>query len=325
MKRKPSGTPFAPVCTGYFCAGPMDLQHTVDKAVSVEGTGLHSGRPSRITLNRAPADTGVVFSPGRSAQALIPATPEHVVDSHFATTLGVDGIRVQTVEHLMAAAGALGIDNLLVDVDGEEIPALDGSARPFVELLYSAGKIPLASPRRPMIIARPIHVSDGARWLRLIPAETFRVSYTLDVEHPVVGTQAVSLSCTEQVFVDELAPARTYGFLKDVGSMRKSGLARGGSLDNAVVVGRRSVLNGTLRYPDEFVRHKILDLIGDLWLLGRPIVGHVVARNAGHSLNHQLLRAIIREQPDVLASTAPAASLNGARRARRPLFRAVAR
>lgn len=290
----------------------MDLQLTIESAVSVEGVGLHSGRPSRVTMRQAAADAGVVFSTGG---ALIPATLDHVVDSRFATTVGVDGTRVQTVEHLMAAAAALGIDNLLVEVEGEEIPALDGSARPFVELLYTAGKARLAVPRRPLVITKPIHVGDGARWLRLLPADTFRISYTLDVEHPVVGTQAVSFACSEQVFVEELAPARTYGFLQDVGTMRKSGLARGGSLDNAVVVGRKSVLNGSLRYPDEFVRHKILDLIGDLGLLGRPTVGHVVARNAGHSLNHQLLHAIVQEQADLLTASPAVASLNGVHRA----------
>ncbi|MFQ5829615.1 MAG: UDP-3-O-acyl-N-acetylglucosamine deacetylase [Candidatus Methylomirabilia bacterium] len=303
----------------------MDHQLTIGKVVSVKGVGLHTGQPSRITLNQAAANTGIVFSGGASPRTLIPAIPEHVVDSRFATTVGVDGTRIRTVEHLMAAAAALGIDNLLVEVEGEEIPALDGSARPFVELLYTAGKAPLAALRRPLVITKPIHVGDGARWLRLLPADTFRISYTLDVEHPVVGTQAVSFACTEQVFVEELAAARTYGFLKDVGTLRKSGLARGGSLDNAVVVGRKSVLNGNLRYRDEFVRHKILDLIGDLWLLGRPIVGHVVARNAGHSLNHQLLRAIVQEQAQFLTPSPLVTPLNGARRAGTPLLGVVAR
>ena len=214
------------------------------------------------------------------------------MDSRFATTLGVNGTRVRTVEHLMAAAAALGIDNLLVEVEGEEIPAMDGSAEPFVSLLYAAGKATLVAPRRPLVITRPIRVGDDGRWLQILPSDDFRVSYTLDVDHPAVGMQAASFTCTERVFVEELAPARTYGFLKDVGTLRKNGLAKGGSLENAVVVGRRAVLNSSLRYRDEFVRHKILDLIGDLALLGRPVVGHVVARNAGHGLNHQLVGAI---------------------------------
>lgn len=277
----------------------MDPQHTIGKSVTVEGIGLHSGQHASVTLFPAPPDSGIIFETSEPHRTAIPAIPENVVDSHFATTLGVNGSRIQTVEHLMAAAGALGINNLRVEVEGEEIPALDGSAKPFVALLQSAGRVAQPSPRRPLVITEPIWVGDGSRWLQIFPSEEFRISYTLDHDHPVVGTQAASFSCTEQVFVEELASARTYGFLKDVGTMRKNGLARGGSLDNVVVVGRRVILNGDLRFQDEFVRHKILDLIGDLALLGRPVLGHVVARNAGHALNHQLVWAIHRTaQPD---------------------------
>jgi UDP-3-O-[3-hydroxymyristoyl] N-acetylglucosamine deacetylase len=270
----------------------MDLQLTIRKRVTAEGIGLHSGQPSKITLSPAPADSGIVFRATDPHRTLIPARYDAVVDSRFATTLGVNGTRVRTVEHLMAAAAALGIDNLLVEVEGEEIPAMDGSAEPFVSLLYAAGKATLVAPRRPLVITEPIRVGDDGRWLQILPSDDFRVSYTLDVDHPAVGTQAASFTCTEQVFVEQVAPARTYGFLKDVGALRNNGLARGGSLENTVVVGRRAVLNTRLRYRDEFVRHKILDLIGDLALLGRPVVGHVVARNAGHALNHQLVNAI---------------------------------
>ncbi len=147
-------------------------------------------------------------------------------------------------------------------------------------------------PRRPIAIREPVRVGDGNRWLEIAPSETFRITYTLDNPHPVVGCQVVSLEVSESVFVDELAPARTYGFLKDVAAMRKNGLARGGSLDNAVVVGKRSVLNDSLRFEDEFVRHKMLDLVGDLWLLGRPLMGHITVKNAGHALNHELVSAM---------------------------------
>lgn len=270
----------------------MDLQLTIRKRVEAEGIGLHSGRPARITISPAPADSGIAFRVTGAHSTVIPASPDTVVDSCFATTLGVNGARVQTVEHLMAAAGALGIDNLLVEVEGEEIPAMDGSAKPFVSLLYSAGKATLAAARRPLLVTKPIRVGDDSRWLEIVPSDDFRVTYTLDVDHPVVGTQTASFACTERVFVEELAAARTYGFLKDVGTLRQNGLAKGGSLDNAVVVGRRAVLNPALRYPNEFVRHKILDLIGDLALLGCPVVGHVHARNAGHALNHQLVTAV---------------------------------
>ena len=273
----------------------MALQLTIQKSVAVEGIGLHTGQPAKITLSPAPSDTGIMFRANDAHRTLIPASPEHVVDAHFATTLGVNGTRIRSVEHLLAAAAALGVDNLFVDVEGDEIPALDGSAKPFVALLYAAGKDTLPVPRRPLVVGKPLRVGDGTRWLQVLPADSFRISYTLDLDHPAVGTQALSFPCTERIFVEELAPARTYGFLKDVGTLRKNGLARGGSLHNAVVVGTRAVLNGNLRYQDEFVRHKILDLIGDLGLLGRPLLGHVVARNAGHALNHQLTLTIQRE------------------------------
>jgi UDP-3-O-[3-hydroxymyristoyl] N-acetylglucosamine deacetylase len=270
----------------------MNYQRTIEKSVTVDGIGLHSGQPVRISLHPALPDSGIVFESSEPHRTRIPAIPENIVDSRFATTLGVNGTRIQTVEHLMAAAGALGIDNLLVEVDGEEIPALDGSAKPFVELLRAAGRVTQSRPQQPFVTTEPIRVGDEARWLQILPCEEFRVSYTLDLDHPAVGIQTASFSCTERVFVEDLAAARTYGFLKDVGTMRKNGLAKGGSLQNAVVVGRRVILNGDLRFQDEFVRHKILDLIGDLALLGRPVIGHVVARNAGHALNHQLVWAI---------------------------------
>ena len=251
---------------------------------------MHSGEVVRLALSPAGPDTGVLFRAPDGT--LIPATTDRVVDSHFATTLSAFGVKIRTVEHLMAAASALGIDNLLVDVTGGELPGMDGSAKPFVELLESAGSISLPAPRRPLVIDTPVRVEDGTRWIQVVPSGSLRISYTLDHEHPAIGLQVASFVITEQAFVEEIAPARTYGFLRDVGAMRKNGLARGGTLDNVVVVGKRSVLNERLRFSDEFVRHKILDLVGDLSLLGRPLVGHVTARNGGHALNHRLLLAI---------------------------------
>ena len=267
-------------------------QWTTRKQVSLEGVGLHSGKLARVVLSPAPASSGIVFRVAGHSDA-IPAAPESVVDSHYATTIGKNGTRIQTVEHLMAAAAGLGIDNLEVEVDGPEIPAADGSAKPFVTLLTAAGRAQQSARRRPMKIPYPIQVGTAGRWIQIVPADAFRISYTLDNDHPVIGTQVLTCAPTERSFVDEFAPARTYGFLKDLGVMRKNGLARGGSLDNAIVVGKRGVLNG-LRYRDEFVRHKILDLIGDLALLGRPILGHVIARNGGHALNFELVQAIQR-------------------------------
>ncbi len=243
-----------------------------------------------MTLSPAGTDTGVIF---RAADGtIIPASAEHVVDTRSATTVAAFGVRVRSIEHLMAALGGLGIDNVVVDTDAEELPAADGSARPFVELLRSAEPVPLPAPRQRLVIEEAIRVGDESRWLEIIPSDAFRISYTLHHSHPVIGLQVASFAVTQQTFVHDLAPARTYGFLKDVPLMRQHGLALGGSLDNAVVVGKRIVLNDHLRFNDEFVRHKILDLVGDLHTLGRAIVGHVVGKNAGHTLNHELAIAI---------------------------------
>jgi UDP-3-O-[3-hydroxymyristoyl] N-acetylglucosamine deacetylase len=267
-------------------------QHTIRKPVGIEGVGLHSGKVARITLAPAPADAGIVFRV-RSTGERIPARAESVVNSHYATTVGVNGTRIQTVEHLMAAVSGLGIDNLDIEVDGPEIPALDGSAKPFVALLAFAGRVQQSARIRPLTLPCPLRVGDGGRWIHIVPAERLRITYTLDNDHPAIGTQVLSWTPSERSFVEEFAPARTYGFLKDLGLMRKNGLARGGSLDNAIVLGNRGALNG-LRYRDEFVRHKMLDLVGDLALLGRPIRAHVIARNGGHALNIELVLAVQR-------------------------------
>src|SRR5262245_12639641 len=186
--------------------------------------GRHSGVPARIALHAAAANTGILFRAPDGT--LIPATTEHVVDSRSATTVGAFGVRVRTIEHLMAAAGALGIDNLVIDVEGGEIPAADGSAKPFVDLLVQAGRISLPVPRQPLAVPRPIRVGDESRWLEIEPADDFRISYTLDNRHPIIGLQKASYPITEESFAEEIAAARTYGFLKDVPMMRQHGLAR---------------------------------------------------------------------------------------------------
>ena len=282
----------------------MKLQQTIRTSVSMAGIGLHSGVPVRMTLSPAGADTGIIFRGPDGT--LVPGSLEHVVDGRSATTVGAFGVKVRTIEHLMAAVGALGIDNLLVDLDAEEVPAADGSAKPFVDLLRNAGRVSLPASRQPIEIHEPIRVGDDERWLEILPSDAFRITYTLDHQHPAIGLQVTTLTVTEATFADEIAPARTYGFLKDVPLMRQNGLARGGSLDNAVVVGKRIVLNESLRFPDEFVRHKILDVVGDLALLGRPVAGHVVGRNGGHALNHQLVLAIRQALAAVRRKTATA-------------------
>jgi UDP-3-O-[3-hydroxymyristoyl] N-acetylglucosamine deacetylase len=266
----------------------MDHQRTIRKRVSLEGIGLHSGKPVRVTLSPAPADAGIVFF---ADDERIPAAPESVFDSNYATTLGRGRRHVQTVEHLLAAAGGLGVDNLAVRVEGGEVPAMDGSAKPFVALLLSAGRVDLSARRRPITIPYPIRVGSEARWLTIVPAPRLRISYTLDNDHPAIGTQALSWIATERSFVEDFSPARTYGFLRDLGPIRRRGLAQGVSLDNTIGIGNGGVLTG-LRYRDEFVRHKVLDLVGDMSLLGRPLRGHIVGRNAGHALNYELVVAI---------------------------------
>ena len=260
--------------------------------VQVEGVGLHSGRPVRVTISPGPPNSGIVFRVSGHAER-IPAAPESVSNSHYATTIGRNGARIQTVEHLMAAAAGLGIDNLEVEVDGGEIPALDGSAKPFVTLLAAAGRAQQPAARRAIVIPYALRVGDDRRWIEITPGPVLSITYTLHNDHPAIGRQELSWTPSERGFVEEFASARTYGFLKDVGQMRRNGLARGGSLENAIVLGKRGPING-LRYPDEFVRHKILDLIGDLALLSRPVIGHVSAFNAGHALNVQLVLEIQR-------------------------------
>jgi UDP-3-O-[3-hydroxymyristoyl] N-acetylglucosamine deacetylase len=256
-------------------------QHTIRKSVSIEGVGLHSGKVTRVTVSPAPADAGVVFKV-RSTGERIPARPESVVNSHYATTLGVNGTRIQTVEHLMAAAAGLGIDNVEIEVDGPEIPALDGSAKPFVALLAFAGRLQQSARRRPLTLPCPLRVGSGGRWIHIVPAETLRITYTLDNDHPAIGTQVLSWSPTERSFVEEFAPARTYGFAATSGSCGRT-TQRGGSPDNAIVLGNSGALNGL-----RFRRVRALqdsDLLGDLALLGRPVGAHVIARNGGHALN----------------------------------------
>jgi UDP-3-O-[3-hydroxymyristoyl] N-acetylglucosamine deacetylase len=289
----------------------MHHQRTIRKIVELEGIGLHSGKPARIRMAPAPPNSGITFHVDGHP---IPAAPESVVNCHYATTIGRNGTRIQTVEHLLAAAGGLGLDNLDVEVEGPEIPATDGSAKPFVQLLATAGRLEQSAAVRPIVTPHPIRVGSGGRWVQIVPADVLSISYTLDNEHPAIGTQALTCTPTERMFVDEFAPARTYGFLSDLGSLRRDGLARGASLENAIGVGTRGVLNG-LRYRDEFVRHKILDLLGDLTLLGRPVLGHVIARNAGHALNVELVVAVQRALGlDRRAARATVVAPEGARR-----------
>ncbi len=262
----------------------MVYRRTLRREVACTGIGLHSGRPVRLRLRPAPAEHGIRFVRS-DVGVTIPATLAHIGAQDHATTLCGEGVSIGTVEHVLAALSGLGVDDALVEVDGPEVPILDGSAAPFVILLHEAGLRPLAVPRLHMKVLRPVEVVHGAKRARLSPADHFEIRYAIGFDHPLLRQQVFSLRLTARAFSEAIAPARTFGFLREVELLRKSGLALGGSLENAVVIGETGVLNNKLRFEDEFVRHKILDAVGDLALLGRPLIGCFEATKAGHALH----------------------------------------
>jgi UDP-3-O-[3-hydroxymyristoyl] N-acetylglucosamine deacetylase len=283
----------------------MDSQRTIRRQISCAGIGLHSGNKVTLTLKPAPADAGVVFR--RTDLGLdIPATVKHVSAVRYATVLSRNGASVETVEHLLAALVSVGIDNVVIELDHNEVPIMDGSAAPFLYLVQEAGIKKLSSPRRYLKILRPVQIASGDKRIAIYPSDHFKVSYTISFDHPMLRHQSRTERITEQSFSESIAPARTFGFLKEVEMLRQSGLALGGSLDNALVIGDSGVLNA-LRFDDEFVRHKILDVIGDLALIGHPIVGHVVAHRAGHALHTQLAARVLEERDAWMMVESPAA------------------
>ena len=271
----------------------MDYQQTLRRQVSCAGIGLHSGTKVSLTLKPAPADTGVVFR--RTDLGVdIPAHVDNVTGIQYATVLGKGGATVETVEHLLAALVSAGVDNLIIELSQREVPIMDGSSAPFLFLIQEAGVKRLSTPRSYLKVLRPVSVSSGDKHIAIYPSDHFKVSYTISFDHPMLRHQSRTIRITEQTFIDDIASARTFGFLKDVEWMRQQGLALGGSLDNAIVIGDTGSLNA-LRFEDECVRHKILDAVGDLSLLGRPVLGHVVAHRAGHALHTQLARQLLDE------------------------------
>jgi UDP-3-O-[3-hydroxymyristoyl] N-acetylglucosamine deacetylase len=275
-------------------------QHTIAEKVSCSGVGLHNGSPVQLTLRPARADSGIVFvRTDLDPRTEIPARACSVASTRFATTLRQDDVGVGTIEHLLAALFGLGIDNARVGIDGPELPVMDGSAASFVYLIRSAGIFPQREPRYPLRMRRPVEVRDGERSIRVEPADTFQISYAVDFAHPAIRRQTLHLDSVEpESFEREVAGARTFGFLEEVEALRAEGFAHGGSLDNTIVLDDERVLNPEgLRWPDEFVRHKVLDLFGDLALLGAPLLAHVHVERGGHSLHQQLVRAILAD-PD---------------------------
>lgn len=277
-----------------------DLQRTIAEKISCTGIGLHSGQPVQLTLHPARVGSGVVFVRTDLAHPVeIPARREAVTSTRFATTLGCGDATVATVEHLLSALYSLGVDNVRVEVDGPEVPVMDGSAASFVFLIRAAGVFEQDAPRRRLRIRRPLELRDGDRSIRVEPARGLRVSYAVDFSHPMIGSQRLDdLRLDEKTFEGKICRARTFGFLHEVEALWRSGLARGGNLDNTVVLDGERVLNRDgLRWKDEFVRHKVLDLVGDLALLGMPLEGHVRVERGGHALHQQLVQAIV-ETPE---------------------------
>lgn len=272
-------------------------QRTVKEPVVCQGVGLHTGENALITVRPAPADHGILFVRTDLARPVtIPALSQFVVDTSLATTLGRDGVRIGTVEHLLAAFAGLGIDNARVEVQGPEIPIMDGSAAPFAYLLRTAGIRIQDALKSFVIIKKAVSVREGDKEATILPSRCFRIDCTIDFQHPLISDQTFQMEFSDRTFSREIARARTFGFLRDVEKLKRDGLAQGGSLDNAIVVDEFSILNPDgLRFPDEFVRHKVLDALGDISLFGRPVIGHLRVVKSGHALNHELVRQVLSD------------------------------
>jgi len=272
-------------------------QRTLSGAIGCDGVGLHTGQPVKMTLNPAPADHGIVFVRTDLARPVeIPATARYVVNTELATTVGREGTRIGTVEHLLAALSGLGIDNVRIELDGPEVPIMDGSAAPFAYLIRTAGVRMLDAPKSFVVIKKRVSVRDGEKTATLDPCDRFKINCRIDFHHPLISNQTFEMEFSDRTFAREIARARTFGFLRDVETLKKEGLARGGSLENAIVVDEFSILNPDgLRFPDEFVRHKVLDAMGDVALFGRPVIGHLRVYKSGHALNHRLVEKVLAD------------------------------
>ncbi|HJT90091.1 MAG TPA: UDP-3-O-acyl-N-acetylglucosamine deacetylase [Bryobacteraceae bacterium] len=274
----------------------MRFETTVQRPVEASGVGLHSGVPVQIRILPAPVSTGIVFIRTDLENFPVPASWQHVARVSYATSLMRQGVLISTTEHLLSVFYSMGIDNAYVEIDNLEVPILDGSGLPFVELIERAGIRPYRRKRRYLRIRRPVSVEDRGKRISILPSDSFRLTCEIDFPHPRVGRQSLELELTPQRYAAEIAPARTFGFEYELDQMRNMGLIRGASLANAVCFTRDAVLNPEgLRAPDECCRHKALDLIGDLALLGRPLLGHVIAERAGHAMHAALVARIMSD------------------------------
>ena len=280
----------------------MNYQHTLKRAVRMAGIGLHSGKRVEMTILPAPEHVGICFKRvDLEPQVLIPANYQNVVSTTLCTTLGIrahDGlVTVSTVEHLMAAFFGLGIDNAMVELDGVEVPSMDGSAAPFYTAMKRAGKMRQKALRKAIKVKRPVSIEEEGKAISIEPSDGLTVDFEIDFDHPMVERQKCVTDILEATFERHIAKARTFGFLHEVEYLRQNGYALGGSLENAVVVGDQGILNGDgLRFPDEFVRHKILDLLGDFYLLGCPVIGRITSKKSGHTLHNAILRKLMDQR-----------------------------
>ena len=280
----------------------MIFQQTLGNKAKFSGIGLHTGKLITLTLRPAEAGTGIVFHRVDLAPAVsIEARAANVVSTRLSTTIGRGDASVSTIEHLMAALYGCGIDNAHVDINGPEVPIMDGSAAPFVAGIVKAGSKGCGKARKYLVVKKPVTVVEGDKKISIIPSRHYKISFDMQFAHPAVRNQSRSMLFTQAVFAEEYAAARTFGFLAEVETLKAHGLALGGSLENAVVIGDDGVLNEEgLRFPDEFVRHKILDSVGDLALAGHRLIGHVKSAKSGHDLNHKLVTELLK-RPDCFA------------------------
>jgi UDP-3-O-[3-hydroxymyristoyl] N-acetylglucosamine deacetylase len=277
----------------------MLKQRTLKKAISATGVGLHTGDKVTLTLRPAAPDTGIVFRRVDLPEPVeIKVQPDHVRDTRLCSALEHKGARIATIEHLLSALAGLGVDNIIVDLTAAEVPIMDGSSGPFVYLLQSAGIVEQAALKKFIRIKKSVEVHNGDKWVRFDPYFGFKIDFTIDFDHPVFehSSQNVKIDFADNSYIKEISRARTFGFMHEVEYLRSNGLARGGSLDNAIVLDEYRIINNDgLRYEDEFVKHKVLDAIGDLYVLGHPLIGAFSAHKSGHAMNNQLLRTLLTD------------------------------
>ncbi len=276
----------------------MNLQRTLKKEINCFSVGLHTGRKVNMKIKPAPVDTGIIFVRKDLPDAEpIHANYSNVCDTMLATSLGTNGVTVSTVEHLLSAFSGMGVDNAIIELDSFEVPIMDGSALPFVNMLKEVGTRVQEKNKRLLIIKKPVSVNEGDANAVLLPAEEFKITYEIDFKHPFIGKQSYSMTFSDEKYEKEICAAQTFGFLKDLEFLQAKGLALGGSLKNVIVLDDKKIINKEgLRIPDVFVKHKILDAIGDLFLLGMPIIGHFMAYKSGHRLNNLLLKELMRKK-----------------------------